>query len=309
MTPEDIKQLFELPFNELLYRAHTIHRENHDPNAVQLATLCNIKKGACPEDCKYCSQSGHHRKVDIDKYTLVDPEEVIEQARRAKAEGATRFCMAGAWRSPPKKDMPKLAEMIKEIKNLGLETCGSFGLLSKEQTEALEEAGLEYYNHNLDTSRTYYDEIITTRSYDDRLTTLDHVANSSMKICCGGILGLGETRKDRIEFLAELTNLPEQPESVPINQLVRIEGTPLGEREPIETLEFIRTIAVARICLPKARIRLSAGRSEMDDSTQALAFFAGANSMFYGDELLTTENPACARDRALMNELGLHATA
>jgi biotin synthase len=301
----EIEALFKLPFNDLLFRAQTIHRAHFDPNAVQVSTLLSIKTGACPEDCKYCSQSGHHN-TGLEKEKLLEIEKVLAEARAAKEGGSSRFCMGAAWRSPREKDMPYVLEMVKQVKALGLETCMTLGMLSKDQTERLAEAGLDYYNHNLDTSPEYYNQIVTTRTYQDRLDTLTHVRDAGMKVCSGGIIGMGETRNDRVGLLQQLSSLPEHPVSVPINMLVKIAGTPLENVDDLDHLEFVRTIAVARILMPKSFVRLSAGREAMDDSTQALCFFAGANSIFYGCKLLTTTNPEMSDDQKLFRRLGIH---
>jgi len=301
----EIEALFRLPFNDLLFRAQTVHRAHFDANAVQVSTLLSIKTGACPEDCKYCSQSGHY-STGLEKEKLLEIEKVVAEAKAAKAGGSSRFCMGAAWRSPRDKDMPYVLEMVKQVKALGLETCMTLGMLSKDQTQQLAEAGLDYYNHNLDTSPEYYNQIITTRTYQDRLDTLDHVRAAGMKVCSGGIIGMGETRNDRVGLLQSLANLPQHPDSVPINMLVKIAGTPLEGVDDLDHFEFVRTIAVARILMPKSFVRLSAGREEMDDSTQALCFFAGANSIFYGCKLLTTTNPEMSDDQKLFRRLGIH---
>lgn len=303
----EIEALFALPFNDLLFKAQSVHRQHFDPNDVQVSTLLSIKTGACPEDCKYCSQSGHYN-TGLEKEKLLEVEKVIEEAKAAKAKGASRFCMGAAWRSPREKDMPYVLDMVRRVKALGLETCMTLGMLSKQQSLQLSEAGLDYYNHNLDTSPEHYNAIITTRSYQDRLDTLGHVREAGMKVCSGGILGLGESRRDRAGLLMQLANLPMHPDSVPINQLVKIEGTPLSDVEDLDPFEFVRTIAVARIMMPKSRVRLSAGRETMSESTQALCFFAGANSIFYGEKLLTTSNPEADADRALFAKLGINST-
>lgn len=300
----EVSALFRQPFNELLFKSHTIHRQNFDPNAVQISTLLSIKTGACPEDCSYCSQSGHHN-TGLKKEKLMDVDSIMENARQAKKGGATRYCMGAAWRRIPKGQLPKVIEILKQVKALGMETCMTLGMLDADEADALAEAGLDYYNHNLDTSPEYYKKIITTRCYQDRLDTLENVRRSGMKVCCGGILGLGESREDRVALLCQLANLPEHPQSVPINQLVRIKGTPLENEAPIDNIEFIRSIAVARIMMPKAMVRLSAGREAMSDEMQALCFFAGANSIFYGEKLLTTANPETHRDLQLFDQLGL----
>lgn len=302
-TLQEVISLYELPFQELMFRAQTIHRQYHDPQEIQLSTLLSIKTGACPEDCNYCSQSGHHN-TNLEKEKLMKVAKVVEQAKLAKEKGADRFCMGAAWRSPSKKDMPYVVEMVKEVKSLGLETCMTLGMLSSDQAGELAEAGLDYYNHNLDTSPEHYNSIITTRTYQDRLDTLEHVRAAGMKVCAGGILGLGETRKDRASLMCALANLPAHPNSVPVNMLVPIEGTPLADVEPLEELEFVRTVAIARIMMPASTVRLSAGRENMSESTQTLCFLAGANSIFYGEALLTTPNPDADKDRQLIQKLG-----
>jgi len=301
----EVGALFELPFNDLLYQAHGVHRQNFDPNAVQVSTLLSIKTGGCPEDCSYCPQSVHH-DTQLENEHLLDVEEVVAAAQTARAAGASRFCMGAAWRNPRGKNFERVLEMVRRVRAEGLETCATLGMLDAEQTAALKDAGLDYYNHNLDTSPEFYGEIITTRTYADRLDTLTHVREAGINVCCGGIVGLGEGRADRVSMLCELANLPEHPGSVPINQLIRVEGTPLDQQAAIEPLEFVRTIAVARILMPRSRVRLSAGRTEMADEMQALCFFAGANSIFYGEKLLTTGNPDTASDDALFERLGLH---
>ena len=300
----EISALLEMPFNDLLFKAQTIHRENFDPNEVQISTLLSIKTGACPEDCGYCSQSAKH-DTSLEKERLLPLQEVIDQAAEAKANGSSRFCMGAAWRNPTDKNLDKVIDMIKAVKALGMETCVTLGMLTEAQTQRMKEAGLDYYNHNLDTSPEYYDKVITTRSYQDRLDTLEHVRDAGINVCSGGIVGMGEDEKDRASLLQQLANLPQHPESVPINMLVQVEGTPLFNSDKLDHLEFIRTIAVARIIMPKSFVRLSAGRSEMTDETQALCFFAGANSIFYGDKLLTTENPDENHDLMLMKKLGI----
>ena len=302
---EEIEALFDLPFNDLLFRAQQVHRTHFDANAVQVSTLLSIKTGACPEDCKYCPQSGHYN-TGLDKEKLLEIDKVVEQARAAKQAGASRFCMGAAWRSPRERDLTVVLEMVRRVKALGLETCMTLGMLDNAQAERLAEAGLDYYNHNLDTSPEYYGDIITTRTYADRLETLGHVRHAGMKICSGGILGMGETPRDRAGLLQQLTRLDPHPESVPINMLVKVPGTPLENVADLDPLDFVRAIAVARILMPTSHVRLSAGREMMDDATQALAFLAGANSIFYGDKLLTTENPQVERDRDLFGRLGLH---
>ncbi|HHO59763.1 MAG TPA: biotin synthase BioB [Thiotrichales bacterium] len=297
--------LFELPFNDLMFRAQSIHRENFDPNQVQVSTLLSIKTGACPEDCGYCSQSARN-EAELEKERLLPLDEVIAKAREAKANGASRFCMGAAWRNPTDKNLDKVIDMIIAVKGLGLESCVTLGMLTAEQSQRLKQAGLDYYNHNLDTSPEYYGDIITTRTFDDRLDTLKHVREAGINICSGGILGMGEKREDRVSLLQQLANLPQHPESVPINMLVQVEGTPLHGVDSLEPLEFVRTIAVARILMPASYVRLSAGRTEMSDETQALCFLAGANSIFYGEKLLTTGNPDENHDRQLFDKLGLN---
>jgi biotin synthase len=302
----DIAALFDLPFMDLLFRAQQVHREHFDASEVQLSTLLSIKTGGCPEDCGYCPQSAHFDTgVEVSK--LMPLQEVIDAARAAKTQGATRFCMGAAWRSPKTRDIERVSEMVREVKALGLETCMTLGMLDAEQALALESAGLDYYNHNLDSAPEFYGSIISTRTYQDRLDTLTNVREAGIKVCCGGIVGMGETRAQRAGLIAQLANLEPYPESVPINNLVQVEGTPLAGTAPIDPFEFVRTIAVSRITMPKAMVRLSAGREQMDDALQALCFAAGANSIFYGDRLLTTSNPQAARDRALFDRLGLRA--
>jgi len=301
----EVRAIYELPFNELLFQAHTIHRQYFDPNAVQVSTLLSIKTGGCPEDCNYCPQSVHY-DTGLEAERLMEIEAVVVAAKRAKQAGATRFCMGAAWRNPRGKNFERVLEMVSRVQAEGLETCATLGMLDAEQALALKEAGLDYYNHNLDTSPEFYGDIITTRTYDDRLDTLTHVRDAGINVCCGGIVGLGEGREDRVALLCELANLPEHPGSVPINQLVKVEGTPLDEQTDIDAIEFVRAIATARILMPASYVRLSAGRSEMTDEMQALCFFAGANSIFYGEKLLTTGNPDTANDDALFGKLGLH---
>lgn len=303
-TLAEVKALFALPFNDLLFAAQQVHRAHFDANRVQVSTLLSIKTGACPEDCKYCPQSGHYN-TGLDKQKLLEVQKVLEEAARAKAIGSTRFCMGAAWKHPAAKDMPYVLEMVKGVKALGLETCMTLGKLDREQTEALAAAGLDYYNHNLDTSPEFYGNIITTRTYAERLQTLSYVREAGMKICSGGILGMGESLDDRAGLLIQLANLPEHPESVPINQLVKVKGTPLAEAEDVDPFDFIRMIAVARIMLPKSHVRLSAGREQMNEQMQALAFLAGANSIFYGEKLLTTANPQANQDMQLFARLGI----
>jgi biotin synthase len=300
----EIEQLFALPFGDLMFRAQEIHRANHPANAVQMSTLLSIKTGACPEDCAYCPQSVRY-DTGLERETLVPLAEVRTRAQAAKDAGATRFCMGAAWRSPKKRDVEAVVAMIREVRALGMETCATLGMLSPDQARELKDAGLDYYNHNVDTSPEFYGEIITTRTYQDRLDTLSAVRDAGLNVCCGGIVGMGETTRDRASMLATLANLPQHPESVPINQLVRVPGTPLAGKEPVDPFDFVRTIAVARIVMPKAFVRLSAGRESMNDELQALCFLAGANSIFYGEKLLTTGNPDVARDRALLTRLGI----
>jgi biotin synthase len=306
MTPSriEIEKLFNLPFNDLIFKAQGVHRQHFDANTVQVSTLLSIKTGGCSEDCGYCSQSARF-DTGVERESLMALEDVIEAATAAKAKGATRFCMGAAWRGPKEKDMGPVTEMIRAVQDLGLETCATLGMLKEGQAEQLADAGLDYYNHNLDTASDYYEEVIHTHNQDDRLDTLAKVRKAGMKVCCGGIVGLGESRTQRAGLIAELAALDPQPESVPINLLVKIAGTPLEGEEALEPLEFVRTIAVARIALPKSYVRLSAGRQEMPDYLQALCFLAGANSVFYGDKLLTTPNPDADSDMKLFEELGL----
>jgi biotin synthase len=294
----------DAPFADLLYRAHTIHRRHFDPNAVQRSQLLSIKTGGCPEDCGYCSQSAHH-ETGLKASKLMDVDSVIANARHAKEGGATRYCMGAAWRSPKMRDMERLTGMIRGVKALGLETCMTLGMLSREDADCLKAAGLDYYNHNIDTSEEYYGKVATTRTFADRIETLAHVRESGMKVCCGGIVGMGEDASDRVSMLVTLANLSEPPESVPINQLVPIPGTPLGASKSLGSIEFVRTVALARILMPTSFVRLSAGRTAMSDETQALCFFAGANSIFVGDTLLTADNPTEREDAALFRRLGL----
>ena len=300
-----VRAVFDQPFNELLFQAQTLHRQYFDPNAVQVSTLLSIKTGGCPEDCNYCPQSVHH-DTGLEPEHLMDVEAVVTAAKRARQAGATRFCMGAAWRNPKGRNFERVLEMVSRVQAEGLETCATLGMLDAGQALELKQAGLDYYNHNLDTSPEFYGDIITTRTYDDRLETLAHVREAGINVCCGGIVGLGEGREDRVALLCELANLPEHPGSVPINQLVKVEGTPLQQQTDIDAIEFVRTIATARILMPSSWVRLSAGRSEMTDEMQALCFFAGANSIFYGEKLLTTGNPDTARDDALFDKLGLH---
>ena len=304
-TAQEVKALFDLPFNDLLFKAQLVHRENFDPNEVQVSTLLSIKTGACPEDCKYCSQSARY-KTDIEKEKLMEVERVLQAAEQAKAQGSTRFCMGAAWRNPKERDMPYVTEMVKRVKELGMETCMTLGMLSESQANELQDAGLDYYNHNLDTSPEHYNSIITTRSYQDRLDTLDNVRKAGMKVCSGGIVGLGEQAKDRVSLLVQLASLSPQPESVPINMLVKVDGTPLSNVDDLDHFEFIRCIAVARILMPKSHVRLSAGREAMNEQMQSLCFLAGANSIFYGCKLLTAANPETNQDMMLFKKLGIN---
>jgi biotin synthase len=307
-TLDETQALFALPFAELMHRAQTVHRAHHNPETVQLSTLLSIKTGACPEDCAYCPQSIRYH-TDVAGEALLPLAQVLEHARAAKAAGATRFCMGAAYRSPKRKDLERIAEMVRGVRALGMETCATLGMLTPEQAGELKQAGLDYYNHNIDTSEEFYSEIITTRTYQDRLDTLSAVRDAGMNVCCGGIVGMGESVRDRAQMLMTLANLTQQPESVPINQLVRVPGTPLAGAAALDPFDFIRTIAVARIMLPHAQVRLSAGRTEMSDELQALALLAGANSIFYGEKLLTTGNPDVERDRQLLARLGMRADA
>ena len=302
----EVQALFGLPFMDLVFHAQRVHRVHHVPNTVQMSTLLSIKTGACPEDCAYCPQSVHY-ETGLERETLLEVAQVRESANRAKAAGATRFCMGAAYRSPKAKDMAVISEMIREVRAAGLETCATLGMLTPAQAQQLKAAGLDFYNHNLDTSPEFYGEIITTRTYQDRLDTLVAVREAGLKMCCGGILGMGESVADRAQLLRILANLPEHPESVPINQLVQVSGTPLHGREGLDPFDFIRTIAVARLLMPAAHVRLSAGREAMSDEMQALCFLAGANSIFYGEKLLTTGNPDVERDQGLLARLGLKA--
>lgn len=305
-TSDAAWSLYQLPFNDLLFKAQSIHRQHFDPNRVQLSKLLNIKTGGCAEDCGYCSQSSHH-STGLSASKLMEVEKVVAEARKAREGGATRYCMGAAWRNPKPRDMDAIVEMVSAVKGLGLETCMTLGMLDREQSDRLSAAGLDYYNHNIDTSERYYPKVISTRKFSDRLDTLENVRQSGMKVCCGGILGMGEEEVDRVEMLVTLANLPEAPESVPINMLIPIPGTPLADAAPIAPIEFIRIIALARIMMPKSFVRLSAGRSAMSDEMQALCFFAGANSIFVGDTLLTAGNPENAADRKLFDRLGLQA--
>ena len=303
---ETVQALLELPFPGLLHRAQTVHRENFDPQLVEFATLLSVKTGGCPEDCSYCPQAARY-DTGVEASKLMAPAEVLEAAQRARDAGATRFCMGAAWRSPKDRDVEKVAELVATVKSLGLETCATLGMLDDGHAETLRDAGLDYYNHNLDSAPEFYGDIITTRDYQDRLDTLERVRGAGVKVCCGGIVGMGESRLQRAGLIAQLANLEPYPESVPINHLVRVAGTPLADQTPLDPFEFVRTIAVARITMPRARVRLSAGRQQMGDAVQALCFLAGANSIFYGDKLLTTGNPDTQADLDLLERLGLKA--
>ena len=303
-TVEDVEQLFQLPFNDLLFRAQQVHRAHFDPNKVQVSSLLSIKTGGCAEDCAYCPQSAFY-DTDVEPEPMMPLDEVLQHARAAKDKGASRFCMGAAWRSPSEADMDQCVAMVEAVKSLDMETCMTLGMLTPDQAERLKQAGLDYYNHNLDTSPEYYEQIITTRTYQERLDTLQYVRDAGMSVCCGGILGMGESREDRNSMLRQLANMPVHPESVPINLLVQVEGTPLMDISRLDPLEFVRTIAVTRIMLPQSFVRLSAGREDMADSLQALCFFAGANSIFYGDKLLTTANASVSHDEQLFQRLGL----
>lgn len=303
-TIDEIILLFEMPFMDLVFMAQSAHRKYFDASEIEASTLLSIKTGACPEDCKYCPQSVRY-DTGLQREALLEKDTVIEAARAARAGGATRFCMGAAWRRPRDRDLDAVIDMVHEVRKLGLETCLTLGMLTQQQARRLKEAGLDYYNHNLDTSPEFYPEIVGTRSYSDRLETLDHVRDAGLKVCCGGIIGMGENRSDRAGLLQQLANLPEHPQSVPINNLVQVPGTPLDGLPPIDPLEFVRTIAAARIMMPRSMVRLSAGRTEMSDELQALCFLAGANSIFYGEKLLTTGNPEADHDRDLLRRLGL----
>ncbi|MFT5541008.1 MAG: biotin synthase [Glaciecola sp.] len=305
-TVPEVNALYALPFSDLMFEAQMVHRANFDPNYVQVSTLLSIKTGACPEDCKYCPQSARY-DTGLEKERLMEINKVIERAKEAKAAGSTRFCMGAAWRNPKERDMPYVTDMVREVKKLGLETCMTLGMLSRDQAVALQQAGLDYYNHNLDTSPEFYGTVITTRTYQDRLDTLNNVRDSGMHVCSGGIVGMGETGDDRSGLLVQLANLDHHPESVPINMLVKVEGTPLDSVKDLEPFEFIRTIAVARIMMPKSFVRLSAGRESMNEQMQAMCFMAGANSIFYGCKLLTTSNPETHEDVTLFKKLGINS--
>lgn len=301
---DEVMALFELPLNELMFRAQSAHRANFPDGDVELATLLSIKTGGCEEDCGYCAQAARY-DTGVKAQKMMDVRDVLNAAKAARESGATRFCMGAAWRSPKDRDMEKVEEMVREVKALGMETCATLGMLKEEQAQRLAAAGLDYYNHNLDTAPEFYNNVISTREYQDRLDTLGHVRDAGLKICCGGIIGMGESRRQRAGLIAQLANLNPYPESVPINHLVPIEGTPLHGLDPLDPLEFVRTIAVARITMPKARVRLSAGRRELGEAVQAMCFMAGANSIFYGDKLLTTGNPEAEDDRVLLDKLGI----
>ena len=305
-TLEELKAKYNLPFNDLLWEAHQVHRKYHDPNKVQISTLMSVKTGGCPEDCKYCSQSIRY-DTDIKLEKTLSLDEVLKQAREAKNNGASRFCMGAAWRNLNNSNLGKIVDMVKGVKKLGLESCVTLGMLTSDQAQTLKDAGLDYYNHNLDTSEEYYSKVVTTRTYQDRLNTIQNVRNANIKVCCGGILGLGESHDDRLKLLNVLANLDVQPESVPINKLVRVKGTPLSENQDVDDFDFIRIISLARIVMPYSMVRLSAGRDSMNDQTQALCFFAGANSIFYGEELLTTKNSSIQHDQELMRKLKIGA--
>ena len=303
-TVDEVRALYQAPFADLIFAAQSVHRQHFDPNQVQISTLLSVKTGGCPEDCGYCPQSIRY-EAGVDNEPLMELDDVLANARAARDQGATRFCMGAAWRSPKPKQMDRIVEMVKAVNDLGMETCATLGMLEPDQAQQLKDAGLDYYNHNLDTSENYYKHIITTRTYKHRLDTLQAVREAGLKVCCGGIVGMGEGEIDRIELLHTLATLPEHPGSVPINQLVQVEGTPLAGTGDFDPIDFVRTIAVARILMPASHVRLSAGREEMSDETQALCFLAGANSIFYGEKLLTTANPAAEADRALMDRLGM----
>jgi len=305
---EEVEALFKLPFADLLYRAQQVHREHFDPNAVQLSTLLSIKTGGCSEDCGYCPQSAFN-STGVEDRKMLEVETVVAAAEFAKQNGADRFCMGAAWREPSDEDMASVVEMVKAVRNLGMETCATLGMLNDAQTEQLRAAGLDYYNHNLDTAPEFYGNIISTRDYQDRLDTLERVRKAGMNICSGGIVGMGENLTQRAGLVAQLANMEPYPESVPINNLVKVEGTPLADTEDLDPLDFVRTIAVARITMPTARVRLSAGRQQMSEAVQALCFLAGANSIFYGEQLLTTGNPDVEKDRALLDKLGMYPLA
>jgi len=303
---DEVMELFALPFNDLIFKAASIHRQNHVNNQVQVSTLLSIKTGSCPEDCKYCPQSAHYN-TELKKEPFMEIEKVVIAANEAKKAGASRFCMGAAWRNLNDRDLDQVCQMVKEVKDLGLETCVTLGMLKEEQSKKLKDAGLDYYNHNIDSSEEYYEKIITTRKFSDRIETLKNVRQAGLNVCSGGIVGMGEERQDRAGMLIALANLEQHPHSVPINMLVKVKGTPLGDIEELDQFEFIRTIAIARIMMPKSAVRLSAGRQEMSEQTQALCFLAGANSIFYGEKLLTTQNPESQKDQALFAKLGIES--
>jgi biotin synthase len=305
---DEARSIYQAPFNDLLFHAQRVHRDNFDPNRVQVSTLLSVKTGACPEDCKYCPQSVRY-DTGLEREELLELDAVVAAAAAAKANGATRFCMGAAWRNPKAKQLDKVKAMVREVRALGLETCATLGMLTPSQARELKDSGLDYYNHNLDTSPEFYGEVITTRTYQDRLDTLQAVRDAGLNVCCGGILGMGESQDDRVGLLHTLATLPQHPESVPINQLVQVPGTPLHGLPPLDPLEFVRAIATARLLMPRSYVRLSAGRTDMEDALQALCFLAGANSIFYGDKLLTTPNPGCGHDHQLFERLGLEAEA
>ena len=307
-TVDQVATLFDLPFNDLIYRAQTVHREHFDANAVQRSTLLSIKTGGCPEDCGYCPQAARYH-TGVENEAMLSVDQVVAAAQCAKDNGATRFCMGAAWRGPKQRDLDKVVDMVRAVRNLGMETCATLGMLKDGQAEQLRDAGLDYYNHNIDTAPEFYGEIVTTRTQPDRMDPLSRVRDAGMHVCSGGIVGMGETRRTRAALIVQLANMNPYPESVPINNLVQVEGTPLNGVEPLDLLEFVRTVACARITMPRAMVRLSAGRQEMPEGIQALSFLAGANSIFYGEKLLTTGNPDVARDQALFAKLGLHPMA
>ena len=299
-----VLEYFNMPFNDLIHKASNIHRQFHNPNEVQVSTLLSIKTGGCPENCKYCPQSAHY-DTGLQKQDLMPIKEIVKSAENAKKSGATRFCMGAAWRNLHDRDVEKICEIIEAVKVTGMETCMTLGMLTQKQSQKLKDAGLDFYNHNIDSSAEFYSEIISTRNFEDRLNTLKNVREAGMNVCSGGIVGMGEGREDRAKMLIILANLPKHPESVPINMLVRVKGTPLENVSPLDQFEFVRTVAVARIMMPRSKVRLSAGREEMNEQTQALCFLAGANSIFYGEKLLTTNNPECKKDQELFNKLGI----
>lgn len=303
---EEVLDLYFLPFNDLIFKSHSIHRENFDPNAIQISTLLSIKTGGCPENCKYCPQSSHY-KTNLEKQDLMNIDDIILAAKSAKASGASRFCMGAAWRSLHDRDLEKICEIIKEVKVIGLEVCMTLGMVTEDQAKKMKDAGLDFYNHNIDSSEEYYQKVVTTRNYDDRLQTIENVRNNGINVCCGGIVGMGESREDRAKMLITLANFEKHPQSIPINMLTKISGTPFENVDNIDNFEFIRTIAIARIMMPKSYVRLSAGRDKMNEEMQALCFFAGANSIFFGEKLLTTDNVDTDFDVNLMKKLGIRA--